>query len=210
MGIRAILRLPDFRRLWIAQAISDFGDGLTLLTLMLLVNTMTGGSTLALAAVAIALAIPPVTIGLVAGTYVDRWDRRKIMIVSDSLRAVVVLGFAFIHTSELLPLVLVLAFVQATIGPSSARPAAPSSRVSSRPRASSPPTRSARRRGSSPASSAARWRGSSSGVAGLTWPAFVLDALTFAASAIIIVGVARELGRPSGAERCAPPARGPR
>ena len=52
MGIRAILRLPDFRRLLIAQAISDFGDGLTLLTLMLLVNTMTGGSTLALAAVA--------------------------------------------------------------------------------------------------------------------------------------------------------------
>ena len=44
----------------LAQGISDVGDGLTMLTLMLLVNQLTR-STLALAAVAIALAIPPLT-----------------------------------------------------------------------------------------------------------------------------------------------------
>ena len=115
MTVRDVLRLPDFRRLWLAQAISDVGDGLTLLTLMLLVNQLTG-STLALAAVAIALAIPPLTIGIVAGTYVDRWDRRTIMIVSDTLRAVIVLGFVIVGRAELVPLLLVLAFAQATIG----------------------------------------------------------------------------------------------
>ena len=83
---------------------------------MLLVNQLTG-STLALAAVAIALAIPPLTIGLVAGTYVDRWDRRRIMLVSDSLRAVVVLGFVVIEPRpSCMPLLVVLAFVQASIG----------------------------------------------------------------------------------------------
>ena len=65
LGARDVLRIPDFRRLWLAQGISDIGDGLTLLT-VLLVNQLTG-STLALAAVSIALAIPPLTIGLVAG-----------------------------------------------------------------------------------------------------------------------------------------------
>ena len=115
MTVRDVLRLPDFRRLWLAQAISDVGDGLTLLTLMLLVNQLTG-STLALAGVAMALAIPPLTIGIVAGTYVDRWDRRTIMIVSDSLRAVIVLGFVVVGRAELVPLLLVLAFAQATIG----------------------------------------------------------------------------------------------
>ena len=54
LGVRDVLRLPDFRRLWAGQAISDIGDGLTLLTLMLLVNQLTH-STLALAAISIAL-----------------------------------------------------------------------------------------------------------------------------------------------------------
>ena len=42
LGSRDVLRLPDFRRLWAAQGISDVGDGLTMLTLMLLVNQLTG------------------------------------------------------------------------------------------------------------------------------------------------------------------------
>ena len=62
LGARDVLRMPDFRRLWLAQGISDAGDGLTLLTVMLLVNQLTG-STLALAAVSIALAIPPLDAG---------------------------------------------------------------------------------------------------------------------------------------------------
>ena len=167
---------PDFRRLWAAQGISDLGDGLTMLTLMLLVNQLTG-STLALAAVAIALAIPPLTIGLVAGTYADRWDRRRIMLVSDSLRAVVVLGFVFIDSAD-------HAAARCWCWRSSRRPSARSSRppaarscrASCRPRACSRPTPSPRPRGSSPASSAAGLAGLIVGVLGETWPAFVLDA----------------------------------
>ena len=90
MGAREVLRIPAFRRLWLAQLISDAGDGLTNLTLLLLVNHLTG-STAALAAMAIALAVPPLTIGLVAGTLADRVDRRRLMLASDLLRAVIVL-----------------------------------------------------------------------------------------------------------------------
>ena len=61
-AVRDLLRLPDFRRLWSAQAISDLGDALTNLSLLLLVNALTG-STAALALMAIVLALPQVIVG---------------------------------------------------------------------------------------------------------------------------------------------------
>ena len=115
LGVRDVLRIREFRLLWLGQLISEAGDGLTNLTLLLLVNALTG-STAALAGMAIVLAIPPLTIGLVAGTYVDRIDRRRIMLASDALRAVVVLGFVFVRSADGLWLLYLLAFVQATVG----------------------------------------------------------------------------------------------
>ena len=64
---------------------------MTYLALFLLVLDLTG-STAAIALMSILVALPPVTIGLFAGAYADRHDRRRIMIVSDTLRAVVVLA----------------------------------------------------------------------------------------------------------------------
>ena len=202
MTVRDVLRLPDFRRLWLAQAISDAGDGLTLLTLMLLVNQLTG-STLALAAVSIALAIPPLTIGIVAGTYVDRWDRRTIMIASDSLRAVVVLGFIVVGRAELVPLLFVLAFVQATIGTffSPARGALIPRVVPAEGLLAANSIGQATRVIASVVGSALA--GLIVGVAGLTWPAFVLDAATFGVSVLLVLGVSRSVGKPSDAERVA-------
>ena len=98
-GPRDLLRLPDYRRLWLGQVISDFGDSLTNLALLMLVNRLTG-STAAMATMAIALAIPQVTFGLLAGVYVDRYDRRRIMLLSDLLRALLVLGFATVHSAD--------------------------------------------------------------------------------------------------------------
>lgn len=90
MGSRDVLRIPDFRRLFLAQAVSDIGDGMTYLALYLLVMELTG-STAAIAFISILVAIPPVTIGLFAGAYADRLDRRRIMLVADTLRGVIVL-----------------------------------------------------------------------------------------------------------------------
>src|SRR5262245_5336289 len=115
MGVRDVLRIPDFRRLFAGQFISDVGDGITLFLVLLVINDLTGGSTIAIALMAIAEAVPAFTIGLAAGVYVDRWDRRRVMLASDLLRAVIVLSFAFVQTIELLPLFYVLGFVQASI-----------------------------------------------------------------------------------------------
>jgi MFS transporter, DHA3 family, macrolide efflux protein len=114
MRVRDVLRIPDYRRLFAGQAISDIGDGITLFLVLLVINDLTG-STIALALMAIAEAVPAFTVGLVAGVYVDRWDRRRVMLASDLLRAAIVLSFAFVQTVELLPLFFILGFVQASI-----------------------------------------------------------------------------------------------
>jgi len=114
-GLRELLAIPDFRRLWFAQIVSDVGDSLALMTLLFLVQRLTG-STVALAGVAIAIAVPSLLFGLVSGVFVDRWDRRTVMIVSELLRGVVVLGLVVVNSADLVWLVYVIAFTQAAIG----------------------------------------------------------------------------------------------
>jgi len=202
MSARDVLQIVDFRRLWAAQGISDVGDGLTMLTLMLLVNQLTQ-STMALAALAITLAVPPLTVGMVAGTYADRFDRRRIMLVSDALRAAVVLGFVLIDSATMLPALLVLAFVQASIG-SFFNPA----RGALVPRvvpadgllAANAVTQATRVVAGVVGAGLA---GLIVGLLGETWPAFVLDAGTFLASVLLVYGVDRAAGQPSDAERVA-------
>ncbi|NUM43518.1 MAG: MFS transporter [Anaerolineales bacterium] len=112
---RDLLRNRDFRLLWIGQSISNFGDSMTNLALLLLVNHLTG-STAALATMAIVLALPTLTFGLIAGVYVDRWDRKRVMIVSDLIRGVLVLGFVLVDAPEKLWLLYLIGFLQASIG----------------------------------------------------------------------------------------------
>jgi len=112
--LRELLRIRDYRFLWTAQIASDFGDNLTFLSLMFLVQRLTG-STVALATLMIVITIPSLVFSVVSGVYVDRFDRKKMMIISDLLRAILVLGFLFVRTEELLPLLYGVAFLQASI-----------------------------------------------------------------------------------------------
>ena len=59
-GLRDLINIHDFRFLWVGQVISNFGDSMTSLALLLLVNTLTG-STTALATMMIVIAIPNLT-----------------------------------------------------------------------------------------------------------------------------------------------------
>lgn len=114
MGVRDILRIRDYRLLVSGQAISDIGDGITFLLLLLVINELTG-STSMLALMAIAEAVPQFTVGLMAGVYVDRWNRRTVMLASDLLRAVMVMAFALVSVVGFVPLLYVLGFAQSSI-----------------------------------------------------------------------------------------------
>lgn len=113
-SFRTLFGIRDYRKIWLAQIASDFGDNLTFLTLLILVQRLTG-STVALAGLTISATLPALIFGLLSGVYADRFDRKKAMIVSDVLRAFLVLGFVLIKTSDLVPLLYVLAFLQASI-----------------------------------------------------------------------------------------------
>jgi MFS family permease len=117
-GLKHLLKNHNFRYLWFGQIVSDFGDSLTMLALLIFVNQVTG-SAAAIATMMIVLALPQVTVGLVAGVYVDRLDRKMIMVVSDVARGTLVLGFvgvALLGTADYLWLLYLVAFLQATIG----------------------------------------------------------------------------------------------
>ena len=196
MGNRAVLRLPEFRKLFLAQAISDVGDGMTYMALMLLVNDLTH-STAALAVLAIAVAVPSMVGGIVGGAVADRFDRRRLMLVSDAARAVLVLGFTLVATADGLPLLYLVAFAQAAVGTLFS------------------PARGAIIPRAVPAEGlmAANALGQLSRVVcsllgttvtgvvfaatGAAWPVFVIDAVTFVASVAIVYRVGRELGTPA-------------
>ncbi len=194
MGVRDVLRIPGFRRLFMAQAISDIGDGMTYLALYLLVLDLTG-STAAIALISILVALPPVTIGLFAGAYADRLDRRRIMIVSDTLRAGIVLALVLFPTAATLPFVFLLALAQAVVGTffSPARAAIVPRVVPSEGLiAANSLTQMSRVVGSVVG---VAFTGAVAGAAGVVWPAFVIDAATFLASAAIVYTVSRDAGR---------------
>ncbi|MBV8715389.1 MAG: MFS transporter [Chloroflexi bacterium] len=109
------LRQPAFRRLWLAQLISTFGDALTSFSLILLINQRTG-SAAAIATLAVFVALPDLAFGMLAGVLVDRHDRRRIMLASDLLRALLVLGLVVLQAASSLWPLYALAFVQAGVG----------------------------------------------------------------------------------------------
>jgi MFS family permease len=117
-GLKDLLKNHNFRFLWLGQIVSDFGDSLTMLALLILVNQITG-SAAAIATMFIVLLLPQVTVGLVAGVYVDRLDRKRIMVVSDIVRGALVLGFvgvALLGSADYLWLMYLIGFLQATVG----------------------------------------------------------------------------------------------
>jgi len=85
----AVFRKRNFTLLWLSQLISTSGSALTDLAAGILIYRETG-SALAVGLMLAATALPALVVGLIAGVFVDRYDRKKIMIVSCLLRAVLV------------------------------------------------------------------------------------------------------------------------
>ncbi|MFG3422142.1 MFS transporter [Micromonospora sp. NPDC049460] len=83
----------DYRLLWSAAVSSRLGDALRTPALALLAATLTRDPRV-IAAVTVAGQLPPLLFGLLGGVYADRWDRRRTMAAVDGLRAAVVGGLA--------------------------------------------------------------------------------------------------------------------
>lgn len=79
----------DFLKFWLGQTLSALGDQFTGFALPLLVYQLTG-SALNLAISSAVAFVPYLLFGLVIGAWVDRVDRRRLMIASDIARALLI------------------------------------------------------------------------------------------------------------------------
>jgi MFS family permease len=111
----------DFTRLWAGQAVSVVGDFVFDTTLVLWVATvLLRGQPYAAAAVAavpLCFGVATVLVGPIAGVFVDRWDRRRTMLVSDLVRAGLVGALTVVAflPAGLLPVPATLAAIYAVV-----------------------------------------------------------------------------------------------
>ncbi|BCJ40871.1 MFS transporter [Actinoplanes ianthinogenes] len=101
-----------FGRLWTAQTVSSFGDGVMAAALPLLALTLTRDP-MALAVVTAAGTLPWLLFGVLGGALVDRWDRRRTMWVADAARALLLAVPAVAAAADMLsiPLLAAVAFL---------------------------------------------------------------------------------------------------
>ena len=144
--VELLRRNRDFRQLWLGQVVSQLGDWFNTIAVYTLVLELTG-SRRAVGLVLVARFVPTIVLGPLAGVVADRVSRRTIMITSDVLRAVVVLGFLFVRRPEHVWMVYALTLAQLALSPSSSRPSRPRCRQSSRRASSCRPTPSPPSRG---------------------------------------------------------------
>lgn len=106
---------PRYTLLWSASTISTLGDGVTAVAAPLLVASVTSNPLLVSAA-AFAATLPWLLFSLLSGGLVDRLDRRRVMVVVDSIRAVTVgmLGATIALDVVNLPLLYAVMFLLGT------------------------------------------------------------------------------------------------
>lgn len=90
---RRLLGIRDYRLLWAAQIVSTYGDRLTQLAVAALVYSITG-SEIGLGLALTIGELPRALFGLLAGTVADRVSRKTLLVVTDCVRAFIVLILA--------------------------------------------------------------------------------------------------------------------
>ena len=108
-----LARDPRFAAFWLAQTISLFGDRLHQVAIAVLVLAITN-SPLAAGLVFFAATLPNIFLGPIAGTFVDRWDHKRVLVASDFIRAALVLLIPFAAAVNVI-LVYPLVFLITTV-----------------------------------------------------------------------------------------------
>ncbi len=98
--MRDALKISGFKRLWLAQGVSILGDFLAIFAVINLITFRWHGTPLQVTNVMIAYIIPITIVGPLAGVFVDRWNVKRVMIASDLIRAVLILGLIFVTRLE--------------------------------------------------------------------------------------------------------------
>lgn len=99
-----------FLVVWLGQLVSQLGSSMTAFAMSIVVF-QADGSVTDLAMVLLAANLPGIVLAPMAGAYVDRWNRRTVMLVADSVSALVTLALAFVLIQSGVVLWLILVVV---------------------------------------------------------------------------------------------------
>jgi MFS family permease len=114
----AIFRKRDFSLMWSAQFVSTVGEALTDLAAAILIFEITD-SAFAVGAVLMVTAIPTLLFGLFAGVFVDRFDKKRILLLANLIRGFIVLGiplsFQLLDEAAAVAALYGLIFLSATV-----------------------------------------------------------------------------------------------
>ena len=112
-----VIRNADFRRLWSAETISQFGTQVSLLALPLVAVALLEATPFAVALLGTVEFLPFILFSLVAGAWVDRLRRRPILILADLLRAIALASIPLAYLADVLTMgqLYVVGFVTGTL-----------------------------------------------------------------------------------------------
>src|SRR3954462_3397550 len=100
-SLAAVLRIRDFRNLWIGLGLSSLGDWMGLLALTAMASASAdsyAGKNYAIATVLFLRVLPALIMGPIAGYVADRLDRRRVLIWGDYLRGALFLTIPLVGT----------------------------------------------------------------------------------------------------------------
>ena len=89
-----------FRRLWSGQVVSELGNWFNFIAGLGLVRAVSSSAPEATAVMLVTRLAPFALFAPLVGAFVDRWSRRTVMIVSDTARAVIALGYLLVRGPE--------------------------------------------------------------------------------------------------------------
>jgi CRP-like cAMP-binding protein len=105
-----VFRNRNFTLLWTGELVSTIGDSLMALAASILVYRQTG-SALSVGLMLMATAAPGIVLGLIGGVFVDRYNRKTIMIAADTSRAALVILIPFLVPLNILWLYVIVALM---------------------------------------------------------------------------------------------------
>jgi MFS family permease len=112
--VRLVRENRNFRRLWLAQIVSEIGDWFYALAVYSLILELTGSAKLV--GLAVVMQVLPQTLAApTAGVVNDRMSRKRVMIIADLARVAIVLGMLLVRSPRLVWLIYPLLFME-TIG----------------------------------------------------------------------------------------------
>lgn len=114
---RGLARDPEFLKLWAGEAISDFGDQMTVLAIPLTAVIVLKATAFEMGLLAAVATLPTALFSLPVGVWVDRLPRRRTLIVADAGHAIVLatVPIAFVLGILGMPQLYVVAFLTGTL-----------------------------------------------------------------------------------------------